>query len=134
MAKIVIFEAEERYRKLLSFVLEGMRYSVADAGAWEEIPPMMDAQRPDLILLGIRLDAEADMAVWLDRQRALPAEAPVLILFSGNPEPRKAFLERWTGPKTLNVMAHPVNPYPLLAMVKNMLTATVEWRRGQHAV
>jgi hypothetical protein len=62
-------------------------------------------------------------------------EVPTLILFSGDPGMRLEFLEAWSGARPMNMMVQPVDPYPLLAMVKAMLTAPVEWRRGgQHAL
>lgn len=133
MAKILIFEPEARYRMLLRFILEGMRHTVSDTEDWEEIPVFMAEQTPDLILLGVRLDGGSAATDWTARQAVL-ANVPTLLLFSGDPDMRQAYLKAWAGPRTMNVMIQPVNPYPLLAMVKNMLTAPVEWRKGQHAV
>lgn len=133
MAKILIFEPEARYRMLLRFILEGMRHTVSDTEDWDEIPALMASEPPDLIVLGVRLDESSASTDWAARQ-ALLANVPTLLLFSGNPEMRQEYLKAWAGPLTMNVMIQPVNPYPLLAMVKNMLMAPVEWRRGQHSV
>jgi hypothetical protein len=54
-------------------------------------------------------------------------------LFSGDPGLRQGFLNAWEGTRIMNKMTQPIDPYPLLAMVKAMLTAPAEWRRGgQH--
>jgi len=133
MAKILIFEPEARYRMLLRFILEGMRHSVRDSEDWEEIPALLASEPPDLLLLGVHLDEKSVSTDWAARQACL-SNVPTLLLFAGNPDLRHEYLKHWAGPRTINVMIQPVNPYPLLAMVKNMLTAPVEWRKGQHAV
>jgi DNA-binding NtrC family response regulator len=134
MAKILIFEPEMRYRVLLRYILEGIHHTVLDAGHWDDIPVMLAAETPDLIILGVHLGEEPEIMTWPEWQVSLP-EVPVLILFSGSPELREAFLDAWEGPKTLNMLVQPVDPYPLLAMVKAMLTAPGVWRRGgQHIV
>lgn len=133
MAKILIYEPEARYRMLLRFILEGMRHTVTDTEDWEGIPAILASEPPDLIVLGVHLEAESASVDWAAREASLP-NVPTLLLFAGNPEMRQEFLKSWAGPRNMSVMVQPVNPYPLLAMVKNMLTAPVEWRRGQHAV
>ena len=74
------------------------------------------------------------MLIWQEWQLALP-EVPTLILFSGDPGLRGEFLEAWDGARPMNMMVQPVDPYPLLSLVKAMPTAPVEWRRGgQHSL
>ena len=69
-----------------------------------------------------------------DWSPALP-QVPVLLLLSGPEGLKEEFLSSWEGPKTCNVLDHPLEPYPLLAMVKSMVTAPEIWRRGgQHKV
>lgn len=133
MAKILIFEPETRYRMLLRFILEGMRHTVLDTENWEQIPSLLASGPPDLFVLGVHLDEGSPSVDWAARQACL-SNVPTLLLFAGNPELREEYLKSWAGPRAINVMVQPVNPYPLLAMVKNMLTAPVEWRKGQHAV
>ncbi len=138
MSKILIFEPETRYRVLLRYILEGINHRVLDAGTWDDIPVLLASDRPDLIVLGVHLgedDSESTgMLTWPEWQLALP-EVPTLLLFSGDPDLREGFLDSWDGAKLLNVMVQPVEPYPLLAMVKSMLTAPEVWRRGgQHIV
>jgi DNA-binding response OmpR family regulator len=134
MAKILLFEPEARYRLMLRFVLEGINYRVLDASCGEDIPILLAADKPDLIILGVHLGEDPGMLTWQEWQLALP-EVPTLILFSGEPGMRAEFLEAWSGARPMNMMVQPVEPYPLLAMVKAMLMPPVEWRRGgQHAL
>ena len=140
MSKILIFEPETRYRILLRYILEGINHRVLDAGSWEDIPVLLAADRPDLVVLGVHLGEEEGEAAtpglltWPEWQLALP-DVPTLLLFSGDPDLREGFLDTWDGAKTVNMMVQPVEPYPLLAMVKTMLTAPEVWRRGgQHIV
>jgi DNA-binding response OmpR family regulator len=132
MAKILIFEPDARYRMMLRYVLEGINHRVADTGSSEDIPTHLAAGKPDMIVLGVHLDDEADTLPRPEWQ-ALP-DIPILLLFSGDPDLRKAFLDNWGGAYAMNIMVQPVEPYPLLAMVKAMLTKPVEWRGGQHAL
>lgn len=134
MAKILIFEPETRYRVLLRYILEGINHRVLDAGCGEDIPVLLASDRPDLVVLGIHLDQEPGLLSWQEWQLALP-DVPTLLLFSGETHRREQFLEGWDGPKTLNLMVQPVEPYPFMAMVKSMLTAPEVWRQGgQHIV
>jgi DNA-binding response OmpR family regulator len=134
MAKILIFEPETRYRVLLRYILEGINHRVLDAGSGEDIPVLLASDTPDLVILGVHLDTEPGLLSWQEWQLALP-DVPTLLLFSGEAHRREGFLDAWDGPKTLNMMVQPVEPYPLLAMVKSMLTAPEVWRRGgQHIV
>ncbi|MDB5103742.1 MAG: hypothetical protein JWP91_1431 [Fibrobacteres bacterium] len=133
MAKILIYEPEDRYRIMLRFILEGINHRVLDAGSLEDIPILLAADKPDLIVLGVHLGEEPEFPTWPDWRLELP-DVPTLILFSGEESMRAEFLEAWDGSRSLNQMIQPIDPYPLLAMVKAMLTAPVEWRRGgQHA-
>jgi DNA-binding response OmpR family regulator len=133
MAKILIFEPESRYRIMLRFILEGINHRVLEAGGWEDVPMLLAADKPDLVILGVHLGEEPGLLTWPEWQLALP-EAPTLLLFSGDAALREEFLDAWEGSRTLNMMVQPIDPYPLLAMVKAMLTAPMEWRRGgQHA-
>ena len=52
MAKILIFEPETRYRVLLRYILEGINHRVLDAGSGEDIPVLLAADTPDLVVLG----------------------------------------------------------------------------------
>jgi DNA-binding response OmpR family regulator len=134
MAKILIFEPETRYRILLRYILEGINHRVLDAGSGDDIPILLASDPPDLIILGIHLGEDPGFLSWSEWQLALP-DVPILLLFSGDPAQRQEFLEAWDGPKTTNVLVQPVEPYPLLAMVKSMLTAPEVWRKGgQHIV
>ena len=134
MAKIMIFEPEARYRNMLRFILEGINNKVLEASDWDDIPGLLATAKPDLIVLGVHLGEESGDLSWPKLRSTLP-EAPTLLLFSGDPELRRAFLEGWDGSRIMNMMVQPIDPYPLLAMVKAMLTAPVEWRRGgQHAL
>lgn len=134
MAKILIFEPEARYRILLRFILEGINHRMLDAGSWDDIPLLLANEKPDLIVLGVHLGEEPEIESWPAWDLALP-DVPTLILFSGDPLLRDSFLDNWQGTRALNMMVQPIQPYPLLAMVKAMLTAPVEWRRGgQHAL
>jgi DNA-binding response OmpR family regulator len=133
MAKILIFEPETRYRLLLRYILEGVGHRVEEAATLDDFP-LLAAAPPDLLVLGVHLGEDPGQAASPDWQLALP-EVPVLFLFSGPAERRKPFLEAWEGPKAVNSLAQPVEPYPFLAMVKNTLAAPETWRRGgQHIV
>ena len=131
MAKILIFEPEARYRNMLRFILEGINHRVDDAGSWDHVPVLLAGDTPDLIILGVHL-GDPKIQSWPEWRLALP-EVPTLILFSGDPGLRQGFLNAWEGTRIMNKMTQPIDPYPLLAMVKAMLTAPAEWRRGgQH--
>lgn len=132
MADILILESEERYRVLLRFILEGINHRVIEAGDRDHLPAWAGTKGPDLVILGIHLEGSlGDWPIW---QRGLP-DAPVLILFSGDTELKDAFIKAWEGTPAINFLDQPVDPYPFLAMVKAMLTAPLEWRRGgQHAL
>jgi DNA-binding response OmpR family regulator len=133
MAKLLIFEPDAHYRMMLQCILEGINHRVVMAEGWEDIPILLAGEKPDLIVLGVNLGKEPDLLTWPEWQLALP-EVPTLILFSGDMGMRTEFLDTWEGPSILKTMHQPVDPYPLLAMVKAMLTAPMEWRRGgQHA-
>lgn len=133
MAKILIFEPETRYRNMVRFVLEGINHRVLEAGSWEDIPLLLAGDRPDLIVLGIHLGQEPEILSWPERQLALP-DVPTLLLFSGDAGLRQAYLDAWDGSRMMNMMVQPIDPYPLLAMVKAMIMAPAEWRGGQHAL
>lgn len=137
MAKILIFEPETRYRNMLRFVLEGINHRVLEAGTWEDIPLLLGGLadgKPDLIVLGVHLGQEPEILSWPEWQLALP-DVPVLILFSGDASLRQGFLDGWDGSRKMNMMVQPIDPYPLLAMVKAMVIAPQEWSRGgQHAL
>lgn len=133
MAKILIFEPETRYRNMLRFILEGINHRVREAGTWEEIPPLLAGDRPDLIVLGVHLGQEPEILSWPEWQLALP-DVPTLILFSGEASLRQGFLDGWEGSRLMNMMVQPIDPYPLLAMVKAMVMAPAELRGGQHAL
>lgn len=133
MAKLLIFEPDPHYRSMLQCILEGINHRVVIADGWEDVPTLLAGDKPDLFLLGVNLGKEPELLTWAEWQLAFP-EAPTLILFSGDLEMQEEFVESWEGSRALKVMQQPVDPYPLLAMVKAMLTAPVEWRRGgQHA-
>ena len=129
MAKILIFEPEARYRHMLRFILEGINHEVLDAGSREHVPLLAALEKPDLIILGVRLGDGPAVPAWSD-WRPAPAEAPALLLFSGDLDLRPEFLDGWAGNRAVNMLNHPIDPYPLLVMVKAMLTAPAEWRRG----
>lgn len=133
MAKILIFEPETRYRNMLRFILEGINHRVLEAAGWEDIPVLLAGDRPDLIVLGVHLGQEPEILSWPEWQLALP-EVPTLILFSGDASLRQGFLDRWEGSRMMNIMVQPIDPYPLLAMVKAMIMAPAEVRGGQHAL
>jgi DNA-binding response OmpR family regulator len=134
MAKILIFEPETRYRNMLRFILEGINHRVLDAATWEDIPLLLAGDKPDLIVLGVHLGQEPEILSWPEWQLALP-EVPVLLLFSGETSLRQGFLDAWDGTRRMNMMMQPIDPYPLLAMVKAMIIAPQEWSRGgQHAL
>jgi DNA-binding response OmpR family regulator len=133
MAKILIFEPETRYRNMLRFILEGINHRVLEAGSWEEIPPLLAGDRPDLIVLGVHLGQEPEILSWPEWQLALP-DVPTLILFSGEASLRQGFLDGWDGSRMMNMMVQPIDPYPLLAMVKAMVMAPAGLRGGQHAI
>lgn len=134
MAKILIFEPETRYRVLLRYILEGIHHRVIEAGSGEDIPRLLVSDPPDLVIVGVHLDAEPGSPPSQEWHVSLP-DVPTLLLFSGEAHLRGKFLAAWDGPKSLNVMVQPVDPYPLLTMVKSMLTAPEVWRRGgQHIV
>jgi DNA-binding response OmpR family regulator len=132
MAEILILESEERYRVLLRFILEGINHQVLEAADWDHMPTWSEGRGPDLLILGVHLEGGlGDWPIW---QRGLP-EVPVLLLFSGDGELKEAFLKAWEGSPAIYSLDQPVAPYPFLAMVKAMLTAPAEWRRGgQHAL
>ncbi|HKP97903.1 MAG TPA: hypothetical protein VJ385_19360 [Fibrobacteria bacterium] len=134
MAKILIFEPDARYRAMLRFILEGINHRILDAGSWDGVRLLLANDKPELIVLGVHLGEEREILSRPEWRWSLP-DVPILILFSGDPDLRNAFLDNWEGPRAPNIMVQPIDPYPLLAMVKAMLTAPVEWRRGgQHAV
>jgi len=123
----------------LRYILEGIHHQVVEAESRAAVPGLLASDPPDLLILGVHLDAlDADggpgSAVPPDWSPALP-DVPLLLLFSGPPGLREEFLSAWQGPKTFNVLDQPLEPYPLLAMVKSMVTAPEIWRRGgQHKV
>jgi DNA-binding NtrC family response regulator len=122
MAHILILENETRYRVLLRFILEGINHRVQESGDWRRMPSWEAGGEPDLVIVGLHLERESPAGDWLEWKRGLP-DVPILILFSGDPNLKGPFLDSWTGPATFN----------FLAMVKAMITAPAEWRRGgQH--
>ena len=133
MAKILIFEPETRYRNMMRFILEGINHRVLEAAGWEDIPVLLAGDRPDLIVLGVHLGQEPEILSWPEWQLALP-DVPTLILFSGEASLRQGFLDGWNGSRLMNIMVQPIDPYPLLAMVKAMVMAPAELRGGQHAL
>jgi DNA-binding response OmpR family regulator len=134
MAKILICEPDERCRALLSYILEGIHHRVVETDAYAALPAMIAADPPDLLILGVHAEETSHSGASHDWRPALP-DLPVLLLFAGPTELRDEFLAAWDGPKSLNVLAQPLEPYPLLAMVKSMVTAPEIWRRGgQHKV
>lgn len=134
MAKILIYEPQERYRDLLRYILEGIHHKVLEADDYGELPGLLADNPPDLLILGVHLDGMDDPASSRDWSPALP-EVPVLLLFSGSEDRQQSFLSAWDGPQRPKTMSQPLQPYPLLAMVKSMVTAPETWRRGgQHKV
>jgi DNA-binding response OmpR family regulator len=136
MAEILILESEERYRVLLRFILEGINHRIVEAIDRDHLPEWPEGRGPDLIIIGVHLELEGDdtMGDWPIWQHGLP-DAPVLVLFSGNPHLKPIFLKHWSGTTAIKCLDQPVDPYPLLAMVKALLTAPAEWRKGgQHAL
>jgi CheY-like chemotaxis protein len=142
MAKILIYEPQERARELLRYILEGIHHKVLEADGYADLPALLAGDPPDLLILGVHLegekdgekDGENDPAASRDWSPRLP-EVPVLLLFSGPDNLRKRFLSAWEGPKAPKVLTQPLEPYPLLALVKSMVTAPETWRRGgQHKV
>jgi CheY-like chemotaxis protein len=133
MAKILLCEPEAHCRKLLRYILEGIHHEVSETDGCEGLSPLLASDPPDLLILGApgQPGSRCEDAGW---QIGLP-ELPILLLLSGPPRRRQAFLEAWHGPPGYQVLAQPVEPYPLLAMVKTMLAAPETWRRGgQHKV
>jgi CheY-like chemotaxis protein len=134
MAKIVVCEPNARCRALLSYILEGIHHRVLEAVDYDALPALIASDPPDLLILGIHADGNTASANPPDWRPALP-ELPVLLLLGGSPEKKAEYLAAWDGPKTMNVLADPLDPYPLLAMVKSMVTAPEIWRGGgQHKV
>jgi DNA-binding response OmpR family regulator len=131
MAEILILESEERYRVLLRFILEGVNHSVLEAPDRDHLPTWTQGQGPDLLILGVHLDLAGDdsMGDWPIWQPGLP-QAPVLILFSGNPNLKKIYLKHWTGTSPIQCLDQPVEPFSFLAMVKAMLATPFVWNRG----
>lgn len=131
MAKILIYEPQERYRELLRYVLEGIHHRVMEAEDYAALPGLVAADPPDLLILGVPLGEAAAPQAW---SPALP-DVPVLLLFSGPDRLREEFLAVWSGPQAPKVLIQPLDPYPLLAMVKSMVATPDTWRRGgQHKV
>jgi DNA-binding response OmpR family regulator len=133
MAKILIFEPETRYRNMLRYILEGINHRVMEAAGWEDIPVLLAGDKPDLIILGVHLGQEPEILSWPEWQLVLP-DVPTLILFSGEASLRQGFLDGWEGSRLMNMMVQPIDPYPLLAMVKAMIMAPAALRGGQHAL
>jgi DNA-binding response OmpR family regulator len=134
MAKIVICEPDARCRALLSYILEGIHHRVLEADDYDALPALIAADPPDLLILGVHGEERLPSSQRSDWRPALP-DLPVLLLFGGSSELMEEYLAAWDGPKTLNVLHQPLEPYPLLAMVKSMVTAPETWRRGgQHTV
>lgn len=136
MAEILILESDERYRVLLRFILEGIHHRVVEAESWDDLPEWPHGQGPELVILSVHLELDGDgtMGDWPIWQRSLP-DAPVLILFSGKPHLRDLFLRYWVGTTAIKCLDQPVDPYPFLAMVKAMLTASgVQNFGGQHVL
>jgi CheY-like chemotaxis protein len=134
MAKILICEPDARCRALLSYILEGIHHRVVEAGAYAALPALIAADPPDLLILGVDAGESADSAASPDWLPALP-DLPVLLLLSGPSMRKDEYLAAWHGPKTINVLDQPMDPYPFLAMVKSMVTAPEIWRQGgQHKV
>ena len=122
MAKIVICEPDERCRALLSYILEGIHHRVLEADDYDALPALIASDPPDLLILGVHAEEESASARQPDWRPALP-DLPVLLLFGGSAKLKEEYLAAWDGPKTLNVLPQPLEPYPLLAMVKSMVTA-----------
>jgi DNA-binding response OmpR family regulator len=134
MAKILIYEPQQRFRDLLRYILEGIHHEVLEADGYADLPDLLAGDPPDLLILGVHLDGLTDPASSRDWSPALP-EVPVLLLFSGPDERQKQFLSAWAGPKRPKALSQPLEPYPLLALVKSMVTAPETWRQGgQHKV
>jgi CheY-like chemotaxis protein len=134
MAKILIYEPQERARELLRFILEGIHHEVLEADGYADLPALLAGDPPELLILGVHLDGENDPDASRDWSPGLP-DVPVLLLFSGPDLRQKQFLSAWEGPKAPKVLTQPLQPYPLLALVKSMVTAPETWRRGgQHKV
>lgn len=139
MAKIVICEPDARCRALMSYILEGIHHRVLEAGDYDSLPSLLAADPPDLLILGVHAERESASADRPDWRPAPPGpslpDLPVLLLFAGPPELKERYLAAWEGPKTFNVLTRPLEPYPLLAMVKSMVAAPETWRQGgQHSV
>jgi DNA-binding NtrC family response regulator len=134
MAKILIYEPEPHSRDLMRYLLEGINNRVSEAPAPEDIPRRLFQERTDLLILGVHPEEEENPLLRPEWQLSLP-EIPILMVFSGASAVREGFLSSWHGPAYLNLLSQPVEPYPLLAMVKSMLTAPEIWRKGgQHMV
>jgi CheY-like chemotaxis protein len=134
MAKILICEPNERCRALLSYILEGIHHRVVEAETYAALPALITADPPDLLILGVDAGEAATPGSSPDWLPALP-DLPVLLLLSGPSTRKDEYLAHWDGPKTVNVLDQPMEPYPFLAMVKSMVTAPEIWRQGgQHKV
>jgi hypothetical protein len=134
MAKILICEPDGRCRAFLSYILEGIHHRVIETDAYADLPALIAADPPDLLILGVDAGETGKPASSPDWLPALP-NLPVLLLLAGPEASKDEYLANWDGPKTLNVLTQPMEPYPFLAMVKSMVTAPEIWRRGgQHKV
>lgn len=134
MARIILCEPEARYRKLLRYILEGVHHDVSEAEEYAGLPQRIEAEGADLLILGAHLEDRSGPFSDPGWQAALP-RIPTLLLLSGASGSRAALVEAWRGPPTFKLLSQPVEPYPLLAMVKSMVTAPEIWRRGgQHSV
>jgi CheY-like chemotaxis protein len=122
MAEILILESEERYRILLRFILEGIGHRVLEAPDRDHVPAWPEGGSPDLVVMGVHLDldGEGTMSDWPIWQGGLP-EAPVLVLFSGNPHLKDRFLKSWNRGQGIRCLEQPVQPHAFLAAAKEML-------------
>lgn len=114
--KVLIADDENEIRNLLRLYLENDGFKVADVATGEEVAPLLESFKPDIVLLDVMMPGKDGIHVLKDIRQV--SNVPVMIISA-----RTADAERILG---LNVGADdyickPFNPLEVVARVKSNL-------------
>lgn len=87
MKKILIIDEDERVRYSFRRILEG-DYDVVESGSGEEALSNVEANRPDLVIMDMRIQRSSDLETF-DRVREFSPELPVIVMSSCGSEKAK---------------------------------------------
>jgi DNA-binding response OmpR family regulator len=114
-AKVLIVDDDEATRNGLSRLLAGAGYAPIAAGSFPEGLKLLDSEKPDLLLVDVRLGEYNGLQLVIAAQRRVPS-----IVLTGHADP---VLEEDARNEGADYLIKPIPPQTLLSLMSRLLAA-----------